>query len=270
MQSSAPRDKAILKKGPKLSIDEALWLAKEAGYYTRWETQMQLVRSPSFSPNRNPFLIENFFQVAPEDSETPSGRLRDHAAEAKAMAMAAEADVDSESNQDEEGDPDAIEKEREAHAAIHGTILQHFRSGARETFWHNGHEWLAESEGQGTRRRAAAHVIIRRGSGLITVNGNTDLYVTWPLIYQRMDVCQPFQLTGTAGAYDVFVETKGGGPAGKSMAVRLAVARALLAARPGCLDDLQRGLCLLEDQRQKLSSTPGRPGARAGHAWSKR
>lgn len=234
---------------------------------------MQIVRSPSFSPNNSPFLLENFFEVPPDDPEAPSGRVRDHAAESKALAMAAKAEIDdgeAEWSMTEEDKEEQERNKQEAHDAIHRTLVKSFRPNSQETFWHYGQEWLAEAEGQGTRRRAAAHVIIRRGSGLITVNGHQDLYVMWPLIYQRIDVCQPFQLTGTAGAYDVFIETRGGGPSGKSMAVRLAVSRALLAARPGCLEDLQRGLCLLEDQRQKLSSTPGRPGARAGHAWSKR
>jgi hypothetical protein len=51
------------------SIEEALYLAKEAGIYTTGELQKQIIRSPSFSTDKNPFLIENFFQPARDPAD---------------------------------------------------------------------------------------------------------------------------------------------------------------------------------------------------------
>jgi len=249
-------EKLYLRAWPrnlKLSVEEALYLASEAGFWTTREVQLQIVRSPPFSPRERPFLLEDFFQVADYKVDRP-------------MEAEDEEDEGSE-EEDAEGADDAPDV---AHAAIHGTITKHFRPEQAAKFLHNGKEWLVEAEGHGTRRRATAHAIIRRGTGLFKVNGHADLFKVWPFIYNRFDVCQPFKLTGTACAYDVFVEVRGGGPGGQAGATRLAVARALLMANPSCHDDLQRGFCLLEDTRQKMSKMPGKKGSRASFSWNKR
>merc|ERR1719198_113615 len=55
-----------------LGVEEALYLAKEAGYFTTREQQLQIVRSPPFSPVERPFLIENFFDVIEDDLQRPA------------------------------------------------------------------------------------------------------------------------------------------------------------------------------------------------------
>ncbi|CAE6966050.1 rpsI, partial [Symbiodinium sp. KB8] len=129
---------------------------------------------------------------------------------------------------------------------VHGTIEKYFRPDLPPKFWHGGKEWLSYVEGTGTRKRASAHVVLVRGTGIFRVNGEQDMYSRWPQIYNRVDVCQPFKLTGTAGQYDVFVATRGGGLSGQAGATRLAISRALFQANPSCHDDLQKGFCLLE------------------------
>ena len=59
-------------KGPSMQVEEALYLAKEAGYFTARERQLQIVRSPPFSPRDRPFLIENFFEVADYEKAEPA------------------------------------------------------------------------------------------------------------------------------------------------------------------------------------------------------
>lgn len=239
-----------------LTVEEGLYLAKEAGFFTKHELQKMIVRSPPFSPRERPFLLENFFDVPRGD---PRGdQTKDH-----------NNDEDQQGKRDL-GPDNSLEEPTLADPVIHGTIGKYFRRGAPAKFVHNNQEWLAEAEGRGTRKRASAHAVIRRGSGVIKINGETQLYYHWPLIYHRFDVCQPFKYTGTAGVYDVFVETKGGGVSGQSGATRLAIARALLMANPACHDALQRGFCLLEDTRQKMSKMPGKVGARASWKWNKR
>lgn len=234
-----------------MSLDEALYLAKEAGYWTTREVQLQIVRSPPFSSREKPFLLENFFEVA--DLDTDADGL-----------------VDEGADEGEDASEAAKESPLSANPVIHNAIQRYFRPSQPAKFWHKGEEWLVKAEGRGTRKRASAHAVICRGTGVFKVNGESDMFARWPHIFHRFDVCQPFKLTGTAGVYDVFVEAKGGGLGGQAGAVRLAVARALLEANPGCHDNLQRGFCLLEDTRQKMSKMPGKAKARAGFAWTKR
>eukprot|EP00434_Breviolum_minutum_P018882 symbB.v1.2.016652.t3/scaffold1274.1/size127343/7 len=133
-----------------------------------------------------------------------------------------------------------------ANSVIHSAIERYFKPGMAPKFWHNNEEWLSRCEGRGTRKRSAAHAVLVRGTGLFRVNGEQDMYHRWPQIYHRIDVCQPFKLTGTAGIYDVFVSVRGGGLSGQAGATRLAVSRALFQANPSCHDRLQRGFCLYE------------------------
>jgi len=239
------------QSGSRLTLDEALYLAKEAGIWTREEVQLQIVRSPPFSPRERPFLLENFFEVADQGQDRAGDDL-------------------DEALDDEGGEVMPTAQEAAADQVIHGAIQRYFRPGEPGRFLHNEEEWLARAEGRGTRKRASAHAVIMRGTGLFKVNGESDMFAWWPMLYQRFDVCQPFKLTGTAGIYDVFVQVQGGGPTGQSGAARLAVARALLMANPNCHDNLQSGFCLLEDTRQKMSKMPGKKGARAGFPWTKR
>ncbi|KFG60638.1 putative ribosomal protein S9 [Toxoplasma gondii RUB] len=139
-----------------------------------------------------------------------------------------------------------------------------------KVFMHNGCEWLWQAEGTGTRKRAAAHVIIRRGTGQVRVNNDEDLYVRWPFYYNRMDVLQPFFLTGTAGIYDLFIHVRGGGSSGQAGAVRLAVGRALVSACPACARLLEEDMVLYEDTRQRMPKMPGRMKARKMRTWTKR
>jgi len=238
-----------------LSLDEALYLAKEAGYWTTREAQLQIVRSPPFSARERPFLLENFFEVA--DLDEDAHRV---------------AELENEDAAGGYGDlgGQVGEQARSADPVIQGAIERYFKPSRPARFLHNAEEWLVRAEGHGTRKRASAHAVLRRGTGLFKVNGESDVFARWPHFYHRFDVCQPFRLTGTAGVYDAFVEVRGGGLGGQAGAARLAVARALLAANPGCHDALQRGFCLLEDARQKMSKMPGRAGSRASFAWTKR
>jgi len=180
-----------------------------------------------------------------------------------------EAELDMDSGTLTQGERSETEEDL-ANPTIHSIIQKHFAAKQASRFWHNGKEWLVRAEGKGTRKRATAHVVIQRGSGIIKVNGEEDLYCRWPLLFNRFDILQPFKLTGTACAYDVFVGVQGGGPSGQSGAARLAVARALLMANPSCHDDLQRGFCLLEDTRQRMSNMPGKKQKTSSWGWNKR
>lgn len=245
--SQSPSEEPKAKRKPVTTLEEALYLAKLANIWTEAEVQYQIVRGPEFSRDNSPFMLENFFEVEDEPYE----------------ATASKEQFDVVGNEGEREWPNT-------NPTVHGTIEKYFRPDLPPKFWHGGKEWLSYVEGTGTRKRASAHVVLVRGTGIFRVNGEQDMYSRWPQIYNRVDVCQPFKLTGTAGQYDVFVATRGGGLSGQAGATRLAISRALFQANPSCHDDLQKGFCLLEDTRQRLSHLAGRAGRRAGHAWNKR
>ncbi len=83
-------------------------------------------------------------------------------------------------------------------------------------------------------------------------------------------MCLPFQETRAAGLFDAFIAVKGGGPSGQANAAKLAIARALYAARPSALPELEARELLFEDTRQSLSQEIGQKGARTKYRWVKR
>jgi small subunit ribosomal protein S9 len=79
----------------------------------------------------------------------------------------------------------------------------------------------------GRRKNATARVILRSGSGVVTVN-KREFEKYFPLKTNRDDVLLPFNITETLGTYDVFANVSGGGFTGQSEAIRLGIARALV------------------------------------------
>ena len=82
---------------------------------------------------------------------------------------------------------------------------------------------------------------------------------------------QPFEVTGTAGQFDVKVNVDGGGIKGQAEAIRLGIARALCevdkeAYRPA----LKSNGFLTRDAREVERKKPGQPGARRRFQFSKR
>ncbi|PHJ18319.1 ribosomal protein s9 [Cystoisospora suis] len=271
-------------------------MAKEANVYTVKELQQLVMQSPSFSPSYDPFLLENFFT---SQSCTPSPSSLHEVEESLRAEEEALVSNEESSNRDDSlgigeterggrGETDECFTGGDAVAGVIGqsslhaastkasTLLENAVISAfsgvekTKTFYHNGKLWLWQAEGRGTRKRAVAHVLIRRGTGQVRVNKDEDLYVRWPLYYNRMDVLQPFLLTQTAGIYDVFIHTRGGGSSGQAGATRLAVGRALVNACAACADLLTEAGVLYEDTRQRMPKMPGRMKARKMRTWSKR
>ncbi|EUD67216.1 hypothetical protein C922_02366 [Plasmodium inui San Antonio 1] len=254
-----------------LSLDEALYLSKEMGIKTTTEIQRILMRSPPFSPDMSPFLIDNFLSSPKRDSHSDEIAQIDQ----KLKALEGSQDNNEESEQGEvQG---ALQNNRMNDVAqnreedlINKILIDKFNKKRGKTFTHNDMEWLEESEGIGTNKRSSAYVYIKRGSGIVKVNDEEDLYIRWPYFYNRMDVLEPFYVTNTSCVFDVFIKLKGGGISGQSKAARLAIGRALLNACPHIYDDLKQHHILYEDMRQKFPKMPGRKKSRAMKQWSKR
>ena len=89
---------------------------------------------------------------------------------------------------------------------------------------------VTEYYGTGRRKSSTARVFLRPGSGTITINRRAfdDAFPTEAL---RTQIKTPLVVTENADKFDVVATVAGGGVAGQAGAVRLGIARALVAAR---------------------------------------
>lgn len=121
----------------------------------------------------------------------------------------------------------------------------------------------------GKRKNAQARVYLRKGTGIITVNGKPmNDYFTRPT--SRLLVEQPLVLTNYTCKYDILVNVKGGGPSGQAGATRHAIARALLEVDPATRPILKKEGLLTRDPREVERKKPGLAGARRRFQFSKR
>ncbi len=121
----------------------------------------------------------------------------------------------------------------------------------------------------GRRKNAVARVILRNGSGKITVN-KREFENFFPIADNRDDVITPFKFTETLGKYDVLANVKGGGVRGQAEAIRLGIARALVDINPELRSLLKPEGLLRRDPRMVERKKPGRPKARKKFQFSKR
>lgn len=121
----------------------------------------------------------------------------------------------------------------------------------------------------GRRKEAVARVYLTPGAGKWDVNGRTlgDYFPRRSLVQH---IQQPFTATDTLGAFDVKARVHGGGLTGQAGAVRLAIARALVAADATHRRKLRDHGLLTRDPRAVERKKPGRPGARKRFQFSKR
>ena len=83
----------------------------------------------------------------------------------------------------------------------------------------------------GRRKNAVARLYMSEGKGEITINKRDykDYFPTGTLQYT---INQAFNLTETAGKFDIKVNVSGGGITGQAEAVRLAISKALVELDP--------------------------------------
>jgi small subunit ribosomal protein S9 len=121
----------------------------------------------------------------------------------------------------------------------------------------------------GKRKTAIARTWITPGTGQIVINGRSmDEY--FPVPNMRLKLSQPFDLTNTAGGWDVRVKVTGGGVAGQAGAVRHGITKALVMADPDLRQSLKRAGFVKRDPRVKERKKYGQKGARARFQFSKR
>ena len=121
----------------------------------------------------------------------------------------------------------------------------------------------------GRRKTAVARIRMTPGNGKIDINGKSfeDYFPTVPL---QNAVLQPLQAVKLTNAYDISVNTTGGGATGQAGAARLAISRALLQVDANLRGALKAEGLLRRDPRMKERKKSGQPGARKRFQFSKR
>jgi small subunit ribosomal protein S9 len=122
--------------------------------------------------------------------------------------------------------------------------------------------------GTGRRKSSIARVYISAGKGKISVNGvAVDKYMPYATLIQNLK--QPLIISGVEAKFDVECEVNGGGFTGQAEAIRLGIARALLAAG---LDrkTLKAAGMLTRNPRVKERKKYGLKAARRAPQFSKR
>src|ERR1700755_1553097 len=123
--------------------------------------------------------------------------------------------------------------------------------------------------GTGRRKSSVARVFIKKGAGLITVNGKTveEYFGRQTSI---MIVKQPLLLTNNEAAFDIKVNVHGGGESGQAGAVRHGITRALIDYDTALKPDLIRAGFVTRDARAGERKKVGLHGARRRKQFSKR
>ncbi len=121
----------------------------------------------------------------------------------------------------------------------------------------------------GRRKTSAARVFLRPGTGTITVN-HREFANYFPTDQLRTNVRRPLALTENVEKFDVLATVTGGGVNSQSGAVRLGIARALVAMNAELRKALKKDGLLTSDSRVKERKKYGMAGARKRFQFSKR
>ncbi|OYV02190.1 MAG: 30S ribosomal protein S9 [Burkholderiales bacterium PBB5] len=123
--------------------------------------------------------------------------------------------------------------------------------------------------GTGRRKSSVARVFIKRGEGLIMVNGKpVENYFGRQT--SIMIVKQPLLLTNNELAFDIKVNVHGGGESGQAGAVRHGITRALIDYDATLKSELSRAGFVTRDAREVERKKVGLHGARRRKQFSKR
>jgi len=121
----------------------------------------------------------------------------------------------------------------------------------------------------GRRKTAIARVKISEGSGKVQINAR-PLEQYFPLEILRSEVLRPFEVTKTSGRYDAKVRVEGGGSTGQAGAIKLGIARSLVALDEDLRGVLRGAGLLTRDPRMVERKKYGQKKARKRFQFSKR
>lgn len=121
----------------------------------------------------------------------------------------------------------------------------------------------------GRRKTSVARVFLKQGKGAITIN-DRSLQEYFGRETARMVVLQPFDVTQTAGSFDIAVNVTGGGSSGQAGAIRHGITRALMQINPDFRPPLKKAGFVTRDPRAVERKKYGRHKARKRPQYSKR
>lgn len=121
----------------------------------------------------------------------------------------------------------------------------------------------------GRRKTSVARVFLKPGKGSLQINSRT-LQDYFGRETARMIVLQPFQVTQTAGNFDIEVNVDGGGNSGQAGAIRHGITRALMKFNPDLRASLKKAGFVTRDPRAVERKKYGRHKARKRPQYSKR
>ncbi|AEH51994.1 30S ribosomal protein S9 [Pseudothermotoga thermarum] len=124
----------------------------------------------------------------------------------------------------------------------------------------------------GRRKTAVARVYIEPGSGQLFINGKQ--YNSFEEYFKNIawakHAVEPLLVTNMLGKVDLWILVEGGGLSGQSGAVRLGIARALVALNPDLRPTLKAHGMLTRDPRMVERKKYGLKKARRAPQYSKR
>jgi len=123
--------------------------------------------------------------------------------------------------------------------------------------------------GTGRRKSSIARVRLIPGTGAITINGrDVQDYFDYEIL--RREIKRPFDITDTAGKFDIIARVHGGGFTGQAGALRHGISRALINSDAELRAALKKAGFLTRDPRMKERKKPGLKKARKASQFSKR
>ncbi|HRN78027.1 MAG TPA: 30S ribosomal protein S9 [Candidatus Dependentiae bacterium] len=125
------------------------------------------------------------------------------------------------------------------------------------------------SHGVGRRKKSVARVWLRRGTGNMSVNG-VEYTKYFDTDMTRSIAKSPLKAVSVGDNYDVAVNVVGGGKQGQADAVKLGIARAMVAIDEGIRSALRQYGFLTVDARVKERKKYGQRGARRKFQFVKR
>ena len=128
---------------------------------------------------------------------------------------------------------------------------------------------LGRSYSTGKRKSSIARVWLKRGTGLVKINGKEENKY-FSSKSHRILLNQPLVLSQRKSEIDIICTVEGGGLSGQAGAIRHGIARALVKFEPDLRKNLKSKGLLTRDSRIVERKKYGRAKARRSYQFSKR
>ena len=128
---------------------------------------------------------------------------------------------------------------------------------------------LGRTYATGRRKDSTARVWVKRGSGVMTVNGKEmPIYFNRPVL--QMQLNHVFEIANRVKEFDIIATVKGGGLSGQAGAIKHGISKALSLFEPELRTTLKSAGLLTRDSRTVERKKYGKAKARKSFQFSKR